>query len=73
MFDPSADPIAHVPVYKRIAMNEAKPADANVHAPTTWEICDALMKRHEAERLWKLVVQTAEGTNAPVPVLDVQD
>ena len=69
MFDPKADPIAHVPVCKRIAMNEAKPGQA--HIPTSWEICDALMKRHEAERLWKLVVQTAEGTNAPVPVLDV--
>lgn len=58
MFNPHADPVANVPVYKRIALNEPRPAAPSV-GPSTWEICDALVKRHEAERIWQIVRETA--------------
>lgn len=77
MFARNAEPIANVPVYKRIDLNPRYcsqwcgqygcPCGSRLSSrgPATWEICDALMRKHEGERIWALIKQTAEGTNAP--------
>jgi hypothetical protein len=57
------EPIANVAPYKRISINDPVPADTNVRPPTTAEICENLMKQHEANRVWALVKGAAEGTN----------
>ncbi len=72
MFARDAEPIANVPPLKRVDLNPPRPADPIV-SPTTWEICDALMKQHEANRIWELVKQTASGTNAPEYVAPSED
>lgn len=65
MFARNAEPIDNVPVYKRIALG-CEPRSAEPQPGlSSWEICDALMKKREAERIWQAVVDTASGTNAP--------
>jgi hypothetical protein len=66
------EPVGHVPPLRRISINDPIPAEAPA-SPTTWEICDNLMKQHEANRIWALIVDTAGGTNATVPVPAMQD
>lgn len=65
MFARNAEPIDNIPVYKRIALgSEAQPPRAQP-CLSSWEICDALMRKREADRIWQAVVDTASGTNAP--------
>ena len=66
MFARDADPIDHRPPLKRVDLNARQP-EPNV-GPSTWEICDALMRTHEGNRIWQITVDIASGTNAPLSV-----
>lgn len=65
MFARNAQPIDNVPVYKRITLGSEPQPPQPQPCFSSWEICDALMKKREAERIWQAVVDTASGTNAP--------
>lgn len=70
----SWEPCDHIPVYKRIELSQ-KPMLATA---TTTSLGEALMdafadaeRRANAERIWKITRQMAEGTNAPAPREDI--
>lgn len=61
MFRRDADPIEHRPVYKRVSINDPVPAESHA-GPSTWEICEGLMKQHEANRIWEAVKEASGGS-----------
>lgn len=68
MFARNAEPIANVGPYKRVDLNAPRPGDPapdQTGIKSTWQICQELTIRHEQDRIWELVKQTASGTNAP--------
>ena len=73
MFNPTADPIANVPPYKRVSISDPQPGDPNVRLLTTAEICENLMKQHEANRIWALVQESASGVNPPTYEAPAED
>lgn len=64
MFDRNAQPIASMPVYKRIEIGPG-PRSPLAEYRSTADICADLMKQHEAARIWQAVVDTASGVNPP--------
>ena len=61
MFNPHAEPIANVPPYKRVSINDIQPADPKiVPTPRTKD------EMTEDLRIWALVKETAEGTCMPI-------
>lgn len=58
MFNVKAEPVANVPPYKRVSINDLRSADPNI-VPT--KRTDEEMLEHF--RIWALVKGAAEGTN----------
>ena len=63
MIPPNAAPLAHVPPLPRIDLYGPRPQDAPGMGATALDDHDLRMA--EAERIWKITRQLAEGTNAP--------
>lgn len=69
------EPIAHHPVYRRIDLYGPKPEEPRAICSYPYCSCDPkcfaaqpyAVSREEADRIWKLVKQSAEGCN---PVLN---
>ena len=61
MFNPHAEPIINIPVYKRIGFNEPQPGNEPIAEGPYASIAELV----ERERIWKLIVQTASGVNPP--------
>jgi hypothetical protein len=61
MIPRDAEPVSHIRPYKRIAIGSETPAKPTFKVPES----DASyrIRMMEADRVWKLVVQTATGTN----------
>lgn len=68
MFDRTADPIANVPVYKRVQIgaDEPQPCSGQFEIKSTAQICQEIAERAEANRIWNLVKDTASGTCMPI-------
>ena len=66
MFDRRAEPIANVPVYRRIPINESRAPEP---LETSWGMYGGMIEEAqraaESARIWRLIVQTATGTNPP--------
>lgn len=63
-------PVSHSPIYKRIAIGSETPEKPTPPPPegliekAVREVKEAAAKA-ETDRIWRHVVQTAQGTNAP--------
>jgi len=65
MIPPNASPVGHVPPLPRIDLYGPRPQDAPGMGATALDDHERTLRMAEAERIWKITRQLAEGTNAP--------